>query len=104
MLLWLAAANQFLSPASHSVAGLFLSSQKHRLPLVGASLLAMDVNDDATNLIRLVVIGFFASRLAPTGVSGVLRRSQWRWSPPSVCLYRHSRHRSRSAPAPVAPV
>ena len=34
---------------------------------VGASLLAMDVNDDAGCLNARVVLAFFASKLAPTG-------------------------------------
>ncbi|PMZ85107.1 hypothetical protein C1X61_29130 [Pseudomonas sp. FW215-T2] len=34
---------------------------------VGASLLAMDVNDDAGCLNAHVVLAFFASKLAPTG-------------------------------------
>ncbi|RAI68438.1 hypothetical protein DOZ80_15875 [Pseudomonas fluorescens] len=33
---------------------------------VGASLLAMDVNDNACCLVQRVVIEFFASKLAPT--------------------------------------
>jgi hypothetical protein len=33
---------------------------------VGASLLAMVVNDDAKNLTPRGVLGFFASKLAPT--------------------------------------
>ena len=36
-------------------------------PTVGASLLAMDVNDNACCLNARVVPAFFASRLAPTG-------------------------------------
>ena len=35
--------------------------------LVGASSLAMDVNDDAGNLMPRSALGFFASGLAPTG-------------------------------------
>ncbi|OXR37538.1 hypothetical protein PSJE_11915 [Pseudomonas jessenii] len=35
---------------------------------VGASLLAMDVNDNAGCLIDRVVQTFFASKLAPTGI------------------------------------
>jgi hypothetical protein len=44
-----------------------------RLPLllfVGASLLAMNVNDYACCLVKHVVWEFFASRLAPTRDSG----------------------------------
>ena len=40
---------------------------------VGASLLAMDVNDDAGCLNARVVLAFFASRLAPTGECVQLR-------------------------------
>jgi len=39
----------------------------HHNPPVGASLLAMVVNDNACCLTALGVFGFFASRLAPTG-------------------------------------
>jgi hypothetical protein len=35
---------------------------------VGASLLAMDANDNAGSLTPSGVLGFIASRLAPTGV------------------------------------
>ncbi|MCY1466611.1 hypothetical protein D9M71_849720 [compost metagenome] len=35
--------------------------------IVGASLLAMDVNDDTGNLTPRSARGFFASKLAPTG-------------------------------------
>jgi hypothetical protein len=38
-----------------------------RIHLVGASLLAMDVNDDAGCLNTRGVLAFFASELAPTG-------------------------------------
>jgi hypothetical protein len=37
-------------------------------PFVGASLLAMVVNDNAGSLIPRGVLRFFASELAPTGV------------------------------------
>ncbi|POF40649.1 hypothetical protein B0D71_19440 [Pseudomonas laurylsulfativorans] len=37
-------------------------------PSVGASLLAMDDNDNAGSLIYLGALRFFASRLAPTGM------------------------------------
>jgi len=37
------------------------------LETVGASLLAMGVNEDVFCLIERVVLAFFASRLAPTG-------------------------------------
>ncbi|MVW89061.1 hypothetical protein EI969_24520 [Pseudomonas sp. PB101] len=35
---------------------------------VGASLLAMDVNDNACDLGNRVALAFLASRLAPTGI------------------------------------
>jgi hypothetical protein len=38
-----------------------------RVKIVGASLLAMDVNDDAGCLDECGVRAFFASKLAPTG-------------------------------------
>ncbi|ANJ58283.1 hypothetical protein PMA3_25155 [Pseudomonas silesiensis] len=41
-----------------------------RIP-VGASLLAMDVNDDACYLNKRVVLTFFASKLAPTGIASL---------------------------------
>jgi hypothetical protein len=40
---------------------------------VGASLLAMDVNDDAFFLNAHVVLRFFASRLAPTKDHALIR-------------------------------
>ena len=39
----------------------------HTVKIVGASLLAMDVNDDAGCLDERGVWAFFASKLAPTG-------------------------------------
>jgi len=39
----------------------------HTIKTVGASLLAMDVNDDAGCLNQCGVWAFFASKLAPTG-------------------------------------
>ncbi|EPA97194.1 hypothetical protein PG5_25030 [Pseudomonas sp. G5(2012)] len=46
------------------IRGIFLSDTKP----VGASLLAMVVNDNALNQMPSGAYGFFASRLAPTGV------------------------------------
>ena len=44
--------------------------------IVGASLLARGVNDDAGSLVSCGVLGFFASELAPTvGVGG--RNCYW---------------------------
>ncbi|MVW84539.1 hypothetical protein EI969_00990 [Pseudomonas sp. PB101] len=99
----MAATNQFFCPASHSVAGLFLLS-KTPPPPVGASLLAMIVNEDACKLGNRGALESIAGKPAPTGVSGFPGRSRWPWFPPSTCPCRHSRHRSRSAPAPAAPV
>ncbi|WP_392891085.1 hypothetical protein ACF6ZU_06870 [Pseudomonas migulae] len=39
----------------------------HTIEMVGASLLAMDVNDDAGSLDERGAWTFFASKLAPTG-------------------------------------
>jgi hypothetical protein len=38
-------------------------------PFVGASLLAMDVNDNARHQAARVTLAFFASKLAPTTTS-----------------------------------
>ena len=53
------------SPASR----LLHRDRVHTVKIVGASLLAMDVNDDAGCLNERGVWAFFASRLAPTGNS-----------------------------------
>jgi hypothetical protein len=51
-------------PGGRKVARFFMPNTN---PNVGASLLAMDVNDNACCLNARVVPAFFASRLAPTG-------------------------------------
>ncbi|MCY1177125.1 hypothetical protein D9M73_174220 [compost metagenome] len=51
-------------------------SKLHKRQLVGASLLAMDVNDNARCLSARVVLAFFASRLAPTGNQGYFEGSE----------------------------
>jgi hypothetical protein len=43
----------------------------HTTTPVGASLLAMGVNENASTLDKRVALGIFASRLAPTGDCGV---------------------------------
>ncbi|CAI8754365.1 hypothetical protein EMIT0P218_160017 [Pseudomonas sp. IT-P218] len=45
----------------------FVHSKSHRKSSVGASLLAMVVNDNAMSLMPRGVLEFFASKLAPTG-------------------------------------
>ncbi|PMU88220.1 hypothetical protein EKA85_12960 [Pseudomonas veronii] len=54
-------------------------------PTVGASLLAKTVNDNAKNLIPRGALRFFASKLAPTEVTG-----------PCPCLARAPRPHCRS--------
>jgi hypothetical protein len=45
----------------------FAIQRPMRLETVGASLLAMDVNENVFCLTERVVLAFFASKLAPTG-------------------------------------
>ncbi|PMZ90444.1 hypothetical protein C1X61_08300 [Pseudomonas sp. FW215-T2] len=54
-------------------------------PLVGASLLAMVVNDNAGSLTPCATLGFFASRLAPTFVRPRVVRRSWRGSNCGLC-------------------
>ncbi|ASV35344.1 hypothetical protein CI807_03825 [Pseudomonas sp. NS1(2017)] len=59
-----------------SASGLRCSRPNHRFnqPPVGASLLAKVVNDNAVNLAKRGVFAFFASKLAPTMSSGVIKK------------------------------